>query len=134
MRLFISTALVLLSSSMISCSKQQVFRPTEKDKSLCLTQGGSLTTKKRGDQSVYDVCIYEVNRQCELEALTKGLCIKGGFKVTGYVTEAAQYCAITGGRYEITSNSNTPRETGSCVRNGRTCDAQEYFKNSCELP
>jgi hypothetical protein len=30
-------------------------------------------------------------------------CPVGGIKVTGYVTPAAQYCAITGGEYTITA-------------------------------
>ena len=134
MRLFTSIALVLLASSLTACSKQQTYNAIGKEKKLCLIQGGSLITKQRGDQSIYDVCIYEDNRQCELKALAKGLCRKGGFKITGYTTKAAQYCAITGGRYAVGLNSNTPQETGSCTRNDRTCDAREYFENRCELP
>jgi len=59
-------------------------------------------------------------------------CPVGGIKVTGYVTPAARYCAITGGIYKITANSNTDREQGTCTfQNGRTCDVWEYFAGKC---
>jgi putative hemolysin len=49
-----------------------------------------------------------------------------------YVTPAAQYCAITGGTYTVTGNSNTPDETGTCAfKNGKTCDAGDYYDGKC---
>jgi hypothetical protein len=64
--------------------------------------------------------------------LLNGDCPVGGLKVTGYVTPAAQYCAITGGAYTITGGSNTPDETGTCTfKNGTVCDAGDYYNGKC---
>ena len=57
----------------------------------------------RGDGGQIGVCYFEDNRQCEEWALMRGECPVGGVKVTGYVTPAGRYCAITGG--------NTPSPT-----------------------
>ena len=89
---------------------------------------------KRGDQTPYGICVFDDNRQCELIALSKELCKKGGVKVTGYATDAARYCAITGGVYIIRAHSNTPKEAGICSRNNASCDVWKYFKNICVLP
>lgn len=45
----------------------------------------------------------------------RGECPVGGIKITGYITPAAQYCAITGGKYQVTGNSNTDKEEGTCT-------------------
>ena len=98
----------------------------------CTKQGGTLIIQKRGDSGEYGICMFEDNRQCEEWALLYGECPVGGLKVTGYITPAAQYCAITGGTYTVTGNSNTPDETGSCVfKNGKTCDAGDYYNGKC---
>lgn len=56
----------------------------------------------------------------------------GGLKVTGYVTPAAQYCAITGGTYTIVSGGNTPDEVGTCTfKNGTICDVGDYYNGKC---
>ena len=67
----------------------------------CVQQGGTLAIEERGDGG-HGVCYFEDNRQCEEWALMRGECPSGGVKVTGYVTPAAHYCAITGGTYAIT--------------------------------
>ncbi len=86
----------------------------------CTKQGGTLTIQKRGDGGEYGVCVFEDNRQCEEWALLNGDCPVGGLKITGYVTPAAQYCAITGGTYTITGNSGASNETGTCTfKNGK---------------
>jgi putative hemolysin len=98
----------------------------------CTKQGGTLVIQKRGDGGEYGVCLFEDNRQCEEWALLNGECPVGGLKITGYVTPAAQYCAITGGTYDIAGNSGTPEETGTCTfKNGKSCDAGEYYNGQC---
>ena len=99
----------------------------------CLAQGGTLEIRTRSDGSQYGVCYFEDNRQCEEWALLRGDCPVGGLKITGYVTEAAQYCAITGGQYTITGSGNTEQEQGTCTFNttGKTCDVWEYFAGAC---
>lgn len=98
----------------------------------CLALGGKLVIEKRGDGGEYGVCLFEDNRQCEEWALFRGQCPVGGRKVTGYTTEAARYCAITGGEYHITGNSGTEQETGTCTfENNRACDAAEYYAGEC---
>lgn len=98
----------------------------------CTKQGGTLVIQKRGDGREYGVCLFEDNRQCEEWALLNGECPVGGLKITGYVTPASQYCAITGGTYDITGNSGTPQETGTCTfKNGKRCGAGEYYNGQC---
>ncbi len=80
----------------------------------------------------FGVCYFEDNRQCEEWALFRGECPVGGVKVTGYMTEAARFCAITGGEYAITANSGTENEQGICMfSNGYTCDVYEYYDGKC---
>lgn len=98
----------------------------------CVKQGGAVSIQKRGDGGEYGICVFEDNRQCEEWALQRGECPVGGLKITGYVTTAAQYCAITGGAYTITGKSNQPDEQGTCAfQNGKTCDAWEYYNGTC---
>jgi len=99
----------------------------------CVKQGGTLTILDRGDGGQYGVCTFEDNRQCEEWALMRGECPPGGLKITGYITQAAQYCAITGGEYQVTGNSGTDQEQGTCTfKNGTSCDAGEYFNGKCD--
>jgi putative hemolysin len=98
----------------------------------CVAQGGTVSIEKRGDGGEYGVCVFEDNMQCEEWAMLRGECPVGGVRVTGYVTDAARYCAITGGTYAVTGNSNTPQETGTCtLAGGKVCDATEYFNGAC---
>lgn len=98
----------------------------------CVAQGGTLEIRTKSDGSQYGVCYFEDNRQCEEWALLRGDCPAGGLKITGYVTEAAQYCAITGGQYAITASGNTAQEQGTCTfSTGKTCDVWEYFAGTC---
>jgi putative hemolysin len=98
----------------------------------CVQQGGTVSIQKRSDGAEYGVCLFVDNRQCEEWALLRGDCPAGGLKITGYVTLAAQFCAITGGEYAITGNSNTDQEQGTCTfKNGQTCDVWEYYGGTC---
>ena len=81
----------------------------------CVKQGGTLSIEERGDDGQYGICLFEDNLQCEEWAMLRGDCPVGGIKVTGYVTPAAQYCAITGGTYAITGNSGQDDEQGTCT-------------------
>ena len=98
----------------------------------CLDQGGTLTMMEHGDGGQYGVCFFEDNRQCEEWALFRGECPVGGVKVTGYATEAAVYCAITGGTYTISGTDAAGVEQGTCTLPDETlCDVWEYFNGVC---
>lgn len=98
----------------------------------CIQQGGTLNIEQRGDLGSIGVCYFEDNRQCEEWALLRGDCTVGGRKVTGYVTEAGRFCAISGGEYAIAGNNGATDEQGTCTfKNGKTCDAWEYYNGTC---
>jgi putative hemolysin len=98
----------------------------------CVKQGGTLSIQKSGSGGEYGVCIFEDNRQCEEWAMYNGDCPVGGIKITGYITPAAIYCAISGGEYTITGESNTDNEQGTCTfKNGKTCGVWDYFNGKC---
>lgn len=97
----------------------------------CIAAGGTLAIEARGDGGQIGVCYFEDNRQCEEWALFRGECPAGGLKVTGYVTPAGRYCAITGGEYQVTGSSGA-QEQGTCMfKNGKACDAWEYWLGAC---
>ena len=99
----------------------------------CAKQGGTLKIEEHGDGGQYGVCYFEDNRQCEEWALLRGDCPVGGVKVTGYVTPAATYCAITGGTYAATGNSGQADEQGACTfKDGAQCDAWDYYNGKCD--
>jgi hypothetical protein len=100
----------------------------------CIEQGGQLMMKTRGDGGEYGICYFEDNRQCEEWALMRGDCPVGGRKITGYLTDAAQYCAITGGEYTVTDESGAPEdEQGTCTfPNGTVCDVWNYYNGKCD--
>ena len=112
-----------------SSNSSQIANPASEN---CVKQGGTVSIQKRGDGGEYGVCLFEDNLQCEEWAMFRGECPVGGIKVTGYVTPAATYCAITGGTYTVTGNSNTDNEQGTCTfKNGKTCDVWEYYNGKC---
>jgi hypothetical protein len=101
--------------------------------SNCVDNGGKIEIKKRGDGGEYGVCFMEDNRQCEEWSLFKGECPTGGIKVAGYITEAAVYCAILGGEYKISNNSNIETEDGTCsFFNGQVCNVWDLYNGKCE--
>jgi len=98
----------------------------------CIAQGGTLSIETRDDGGQYGICIFEDNQQCEEWALMRGECPVGGVKVTGYVTPAARFCAITGGEYAVTGDSGGENEQGTCTfADGKTCDAWAYYNGTC---
>lgn len=99
----------------------------------CIEQGGMVVVQQRDDGGEYGVCTFEDNRQCEEWALLRGACPVGGVKITGYITQAAQYCAITGGSYVVT-DSSADEEQGTCtLPDGQTCDVWAYFRGECTV-
>lgn len=99
----------------------------------CIQQGGNLEMYTRGELGEYGVCVFDGNRQCEEWALFRGDCPDGGVDISGYVTTAAAFCAITGGEYTITGNSGTPDEQGTCVsRTNEICDLWAYYNGECD--
>jgi putative hemolysin len=131
-----------LAATMVGCASATLPQPTATPEpggqmanpasKNCVEQGGTLAIQQRSDGSEYGVCLFEDNRQCEEWAMLRGECPVGGVKVTGYVTPAAQYCAITGGEYQVTGNSNTDQEQGTCTfQNGQVCDVWDYFDGEC---
>ena len=98
----------------------------------CIEQDGALNIEDLDDQGQIGVCYFEDNHQCEEWALLRGDCPVGGVKVTGYVTEAGSYCAITGGEYTATGNNGAQDELGTCTfKNGAQCDAWDYYYGRC---
>jgi putative hemolysin len=97
----------------------------------CVKQGGTLAIERRPDGGQYGVCVFTDNYQCEEWALFRGECPKNGLRVTGYVTPAGRYCAITGGRYTVVTES-AAGETGVCsLPGGKTCGAAAYYAGTC---
>jgi putative hemolysin len=98
----------------------------------CVQVGGALTIETNDTGGQFGVCVFEDNRQCEEWALMRGECPPGGVKVTGYSTGAARYCAITGGRYDVTFEDPQGRERGTCTfRDGTRCSASAHFEGTC---
>jgi putative hemolysin len=98
----------------------------------CAAKGGMLRIERRPDGGQYGVCVFVDNYQCEEWALFRGECPAGGLRVTGYITPAARYCAITGGRYAVVAKSGAADEQGACaLPGGKACDAAAYFAGTC---
>jgi len=101
----------------------------------CRDLGGSSRIERTPRGDPYGVCVFQDNRQCEEWALLRGQCPAGGLRVTGYVTPAARYCAITGGSYTVVAAGNSATEQGDCkLPDGRVCSAAAHFDGSCAAP
>ena len=99
----------------------------------CIKKGGQLNIEKDGAGSEYGLCLFGNNRQCEEWALLRGRCPVGGVTVTGYLTDAAKYCVVRGGKYSVTSKQSLANlEEGTCaIKGGRVCNAQQWFSGGC---
>lgn len=98
----------------------------------CTDRGGTTAIESRPDGGQFGVCYFEDNRQCEEWALLRGDCPVGGIKITGYITQAGRYCAITGGTYAITVSGDADTEQGNCtLPDGSVCDAQAFYEGTC---
>jgi putative hemolysin len=98
----------------------------------CTDKGGTVATKKRGDGKEYEICFFDDNRQCEALSLLNNECPFGGRKITGYITEAAQYCAILGGKYEITGNTDNVEDGNCSFFSGTVCNVWDLYNGKCE--
>lgn len=97
----------------------------------CIEKGGTLTIKER-PVGQYGVCIFDDNRQCEEWAMFRGECPIGGLKITGYATDAAIYCVITGGEYAIKEDKAATVEQGNCkFKTGKVCDVWQLWNGNC---
>lgn len=98
----------------------------------CVEQGGQVKIEADGSGGQYGVCLFDDNRQCEEWALLRGDCPVGGLKITGYLTDPARFCAISGGEYSITAKSGQPDEEGTCtLPSGAVCAANEFYNRTC---
>jgi putative hemolysin len=98
----------------------------------CVQKGGRLVIRKRTTGGEYGICLFGNDLQCEEWAMFRGDCPVGGIGIAGYVTPAAQFCAITGGSYAVTGSQGSENEQGTCTfRNGEKCDAWSYFDGEC---
>ena len=108
---------------------QQIANPASQN---CVARGGMLRIESRPYGGQYGVCIFDDNRQCEEWAMFRGECPIGGLRVAGYITAAARYCAITGGRYTVIAKSGAADEQGACsLPGGKACAAGAYYAGSC---
>jgi putative hemolysin len=126
-RLAVTMAAVMLLAGN-GLAQTQLANPASQN---CAKQGGTLKIERRPDGGQYGVCVFTDNYQCEEWALLRGECPKNGLRVTGYVTPAGRYCAITGGRYAVVMES-AAGETGVCsLPGGKACDAAAYYAGTC---
>ena len=143
MKKVLIVSLILLAIVIVGCAKKSVEPSKSTDNGNapvsmanpasqnCEKVGGRLSIMKRGDGGEYGVCLFEDNRQCEEWTLMRGDCPVGGLKITGYITPAAQYCAITGGEYAIT-DGKAEIEQGTCkLKGGKMCDVWDLFNGKC---
>lgn len=114
-------ALLWLASSASASAQTQLANPASQ---RCVAYGGTLQIERRPNGGEFGVCIFADNRQCEEWALFRGECPVGGLKVAGYLTPAARFCAITGGRYDDTARA--------CILpGGKSCSAEAYYSSTC---
>ena len=97
----------------------------------CVKQGGTLTIERRTSGGQFGVCFFTDNYQCEEWALFRGECPPGGLRVTGYVTPAGRYCAITGGRYTVVTESAAGEQGVCALPGGKACNADAYYAGTC---
>lgn len=98
----------------------------------CRASGGRLAIETRPDGGEFGVCVLSGGRQCEEWALLRGDCPSDGVEVTGYVTAAGRWCAITGGQYAVTTPGDAESEQGTCrLPDGSVCDAWEHWRGTC---
>ena len=132
-KLLIPVSLSILAIVLFAaCSRSSSTNLANPASENCVEQGGTVVIEARGDGGQYGVCTFEENRQCEEWAMMRGDCPVGGIKVTGYVSDAARFCAITGGTYEVTGTDDSGEEQGTCtLPDGQSCDVWDYYNGVC---
>jgi putative hemolysin len=117
------------TSAQVQTPAPQLANPASQN---CVARGGTLRIERRPDGGQFGVCVFADNYQCEEWAMFRGECPVGGLRVTGYITAAARYCAITGGRYTMVAKSGATDEQGACaLPGGKACDADAYYAGTC---
>ncbi len=130
-RMFVSVLVVLWTAGAVAQAppSPQLANPASVN---CTTEGGTLAIERRPDGGQFGVCVFTDNYQCEEWALFRGECPRQGLRVTGYVTPAGRYCAITGGRYSVVSAPGASPERGTCsLPGGKSCDADAWYAGTC---
>ena len=133
---------IMLASVLVAACQPGGLRPSSSGSAAkiaspasvyCSQSGGELRIETLGSGGQIGVCWFEDGRQCEEWALVRGACPVGGRRVTGYLTPGARYCAIRGGRYQISiSETSTAPEQGLCILpDGTHCDAQSLWNGAC---
>ena len=132
-KLFVLVTLLILTMLIVAaCSSSSSTDIANPASEYCVEQGGTAVIEERGDGGQYGVCTFEENRQCEEWAMMRGDCPVGGIRVTGYVTDAARFCAISGGSYEVTGTDDSGEEQGTCtLPDGKSCDVWDYYNGEC---
>jgi len=118
----IALAMLWLASCSGALAQVQLANPASQ---RCVQEGGTLQIEQRPDGDQYGVCVFTDNRQCEEWALFRVECPAGGLRVTGYLTPAARYCAITGGKYADADDS-------CALPGGKVCNAEAYWAGNCK--
>ena len=123
------TSLWLATGGVEASGQVQLANPASQN---CVARGGTIKIERRPDGGQFGVCVFTDNYQCEEWAMFRGECPVGGLRVTGYITTAARYCAITGGRYTVVAKSGGADERGACaLPGGKACDADAYYAGTC---
>lgn len=92
----------------------------------CVTNGGFVTTTKRGKSGYYQVCNFADDMNCDLYALYDGQCPVGGVQSVGYSTTAQVYCALRGGKPQ-------GNENGQCkMPDGKVCSTASVYAGTCD--
>ena len=113
----------------VALAQVQLANPASQN---CVARGGASQMEHRPDGGQHGACVFTDNRQCEEWAMFRGECPVGGLRITGYVTSAARYCVITGGRYTVVTNSGAANEQGVCsLPGGKGCAADAYYAGTC---
>ena len=86
-----------------------------------------MRAKSRLPVKINGIYMFEDGLQCEEWAMLRGACPMGGVRVTGYSSEAACYCAVTGGEYTPTGNEGRGDEQGAFTINGVQCDVWAHY-------
>lgn len=133
---FMSAFTLFLGAALGGCStvktpvssKIQIANPASE---YCISHGGTLVIQKHPDGGEYGMCLFPGNMQCEEWAMFQNECPLGGIDMTGYASEAARFCAATGGSY-LPPAGKGDDEQGICsFQNGISCEAGEYFAGRC---
>jgi len=117
----IACVVLWLASCSAVLAQAQLANPASQ---RCVQEGGTLQIEQRPDGGQYGVCVFTDNRQCEEWAMFRVECPVGGLRMTGYITPASRFCAITGGKYDDATTSCT-------LPGGKVCNAGDYWAGSC---